>query len=180
MVESLAREDDLDDESYQIRHVYSWFGLAAYQGQVLETGLLNVLTLAQTSATADATRQTFDEFFEGNLKATMGKLITLLKPFLMVGDDLLGLLAKALAERNRLAHHFFRDHDKDFISFSGREAMLAELMLARDLFDEVDERLAPVKRRLIASRGIDEAAEARLLQEVYESRLREAISADDD
>lgn len=178
MTGGLDREDDLDDESFQIRQVFARFGAAAYQGQVLETGLVNVLTMAQVSSTPHATRQTFDEYFEGNLQATMGRLVALLTPFLQQDGGVLDDLGRALAERNRLAHRFFFEHAEDFASFAGREAMLAELMTAEALFEEVNDRLTPGLDRLFASRGVDADARVRLVQEAYEKKLRRATAAD--
>jgi hypothetical protein len=49
--DEMMREDDLDDVSFQTRHVFALFGLASYAGQVLEAGLVNLLTLAQNTTT---------------------------------------------------------------------------------------------------------------------------------
>jgi hypothetical protein len=180
MTGELGREDDLDDDSFQTREVFARFGVAAYQGQVLETGLVTVLSTAQASSAPHATGQTFDEYFEGNLQATMGRLVTLLTPFLLEDGGLLDDLRRALAERNRLVHRFFYDHADDFASFTGREAMLAELWSAEALFEEVNDRLTPVLDRLLASRGIDADARERLVQQAYDERLRRATAADDE
>jgi hypothetical protein len=175
----MMREDELDDAGFQSREVYALFGLAVYQGQVLETGLANVLTLAQTVGVPGATRDTFDGFMEANLRVTMGRLVNLLGPFLQEDHDLLSDLRSTLETRNRLAHHFFRDHDQDFLSFTGREVMLAELIEARASFEEVDARLMPVLDRYFAHRGIDSETRARMVAEMYEELHRSAVAADE-
>jgi hypothetical protein len=78
---------------------------------------------------------------------------------------LLDEFGRALAERNRLAHRFLFEQDEDFASFTGREAMLAELMTAEAVFEEVNDRLTgrvkrtqrrrPPPRRTSSLRQID-------------------------
>jgi hypothetical protein len=145
--------EDLDDEAYQIKQVYAVYGLAAYQAQVLERGLANVLTVAHTHAIGGS-RDDFDAFLEQHLKATMGRLVDLLGSHVVDDGDLLPSLRAALEERNRLAHRFFREHELNFGSITGREAMLAELHGLIQLFEDVDASLRPVIDRFLASVGM--------------------------
>lgn len=146
-MEKVVRED-LDDEAYQIKQVYAVYGLASYQAQVLERGLANVLTIAHTQARAGS-RDDFDAFLEQHLKATMGRVVNLLGPHVVSDGDLLPNLRVALEERNRLAHRYFREHELNFGSFTGREEMLAELHGLIRLFEEVDASLRPVIDRYV-------------------------------
>ena len=175
----MMREDELDDDAFQIRHVFALFGAAAFFGQVLETGLINLLTMAQTSGTPNATTATFDNFIETNLRATMGQLLKLLRPYVQDDDDLVEHLKATLETRNSLAHHFFRDHDADFMSVTGRELMLAELIVARDDFEQIDKRLEPVLDRFFASRGLDRETRVRWTQESYDQMHAAAVAAGD-
>lgn len=65
-------------------------------------------------------------------------------------------LAQVLSTRNRLAHRFFREHELNFASFTGREQMLAELMQAADEFERMDQRLRPVISRFLRARGLSD------------------------
>ena len=46
-----------------VKDVYAHFGLCVYLAQVFETGLINVLTAIETSASKTPTRQTFDVLY---------------------------------------------------------------------------------------------------------------------
>jgi hypothetical protein len=72
----VTREEDLDDEAFQIKQVFTTFGLASYHGQVLQRGLANVLTVARTDSES-GTQDDFDSFMVEHLAATMGRLIKL-------------------------------------------------------------------------------------------------------
>jgi hypothetical protein len=175
-MEEVVRED-LDDEAYQIKQVYAMYGLAAYQAQVLERGLANVLTVAHTKVSG-GNRDDFDAFLEQHLKATMGRLVNLLGPHVVGDGNLLPNLREAMEERNRLAHRFFREHELNFASFSGREEMLAELHGLIQLFEEVDGSLRPVVDRFLASVGM--TPEQRQHTEVEELLRLQKLARDRD
>lgn len=160
----LIREEDLDDEAYQIKEVFARFGLASYQGQVLERGLANVLTVARTYSEA-GTQDDFDQFMVEHLAATMGHLITLLRPHLAEDEALLADLAHVLSTRNWLAHRFFRETELNFASITGRERMLSELMQAADEFEQMDQRLRPVISRFLRARGLSDQEQKRMIDD---------------
>ena len=53
----VERDDAMDDGNYHTREVYAHFGLAVYQAQVLEHGVVNLLTLAKIFPDPAATRE---------------------------------------------------------------------------------------------------------------------------
>lgn len=142
---SIGREDDLDDEDYQVREVYAQFGLTVYKAQVLEKGIVNVTTFAEAVATGERDPDRFaalyDSLWDSNFQLTLGPL---LKKFRRVvdGDHRLAAdLSDALKVRNRLAHTFFWEHAEGMMSFTGREEMLSELLLHLERFRALDERV---------------------------------------
>lgn len=159
--------ESLDDEAYQIKQVFAVFGLAAYQAQVLERGLANVLTVANTQATG-GNRDSFDSSLQEHLKVTMGRLVTLLSPHVIDDEGLLARLREALDERNRLAHRFFREHEINFGSFTGREEMLTDLHGMIELFEAVDASIQPVIDRFLATVGMTPAQR----QEIQDEEVR--------
>ncbi len=174
----VTREGDLDDEAFQIKEVFTHFGLASYRGQVLERGMAIVLTVARTQSEA-GTQDDFDEFMVEHLAVTMGRLITLLRPHL-VGDEALFVdLAQVLSTRNLLAHRFFREHELDFVSFTGREQMLTELMQAADEFERMDGRLRPVISRFLSARGLPDEELNRMINDEVARLERLARKRDD-
>lgn len=154
---SIGRDEELDDHDYQVREVFAQFGVAMYKAQVLEQALVNVLTYAQASDARHPSPEVFDAFLDDNLTVTMGRLLRRLGPFLGDDQQLGTALSEALALRNRLAHSYFREHDRDFFSFTGREVMLAESLAAQEFFTSVDTRLEPVLHRYLKFAGISAA-----------------------
>jgi hypothetical protein len=178
-VNDVNRENDLDDRSYQIRDVYAHFGAAMFYAQVLEQGIVNALTFAQVATAEQGTQELFDENFEANSVVTMGKLLRRLGPFLGEDVDLEAALGGALARRNHFAHRFWVVNDRNFMSFSGRELMLAECMLAQEQFQDVDSRLDPVLERYLRSVGITPEQKARTTEESLARMRMEAAALDD-
>lgn len=165
----VQREDDLDDESYQNREIYTQFGLAMYSMQILEHGLVNVLTAVTTAKHPGATTKEFDEAFEINLAQTMGRLMKGLRPFLQDDLKLIEDLVSVLALRNRMAHSFFRDHAVDFFSYNGREMMLAEIIAAHHAFESMTRRIDLVSERFyMRSQGVSKEDYRNLVEAIAE------------
>ncbi|MEC5185639.1 hypothetical protein RCH12_003116 [Cryobacterium sp. MP_3.1] len=150
----IDREAELDDTNYQIREMFAQYGLAMYLSSVLEASMINVLTLAQTTASGIGTPALFDDYFLANSTVSMGRLLKRLAPFLLDMPGLHSRLDVALEERNRFAHHFYRDHDRDHMSTPGREVMLAEAFLAQELFTDTTKLLEPLVATYLALRGV--------------------------
>jgi hypothetical protein len=177
---SIGREDDLDDEDYQVREVYAQFGLTVYKAQVLEKGIVNVTTFGEAVAMGERDPDRFavlyDSLWDANFQLTLGPL---LKKFRRVVDDdhkLAAELSAALKTRNRLAHTFFWEHAEDMMSFAGREAMLSELLLNLGQFHALDERVDGIMHdRLVTIAGWTPQQISREIQtKMHEGRERAA------
>jgi hypothetical protein len=111
--------------------VYCKFGNAAEAAQLLETELGNAL-LKHGIVEEDLLDQLNPEramvlFREVN-KQTLGRLIRKLKDKnVSIVANLEDVLAKALEERNRLSHSFYRQHNFRRNSDEGRQLMLEDL-----------------------------------------------------
>lgn len=160
-------EDDMGAENHHTREMYASYGLAMYFAQTVEAGLKSALIMAQLTSKKFSAMDDYDESWALNFKATMGKLMRRIEPFL--GDDIaLGEdLDLALAIRNQLAHHFFWDHAADARSFAGRDEMIAECMAAVEFFQQVEQRLLEVVRRFSETAGTP--------SDVFERRLEESM-----
>ena len=110
----------------------------------------------------------------------MGRLIALLRPHLAGDEALLVDLPQVLSTRNRLAHRFFREHEFNFLSFTGREQMLAELMKAAVEFEQMDRRLKPVVSRFLRARGLSDQEQKRMIGDEYAELERIARQRDDE
>jgi hypothetical protein len=169
----IGREDDLDDANYQVREVYAQYGLANYASQVMEKGVVNVLVLKANAESATPTAQNFNLLFEKYARMTLGRLLTAFKKALPGEHEVYESLAVALPLRNFIAHTFFWDRVPDFHSFSGREAMLAELIEARVVFESTDALVNQLVRRVAASVGIDAEQFQRNLADATEELQRQ-------
>jgi len=109
--------------------VYRKFGEASEAAQLLETELGNLLLLAGiVEADLIGNPEKARPFLENINRATLGQLVARLK----AGSPesvahLEGLLARALKERNRLSHSFYREHNFRRNSDDGRALMLQDL-----------------------------------------------------
>lgn len=69
--------DDPDEEL--VKEVFAHFGLCLYLSQVVETGIINILTALETATSSQSTRQTFDALYEKHEALTFGNLLKELK-----------------------------------------------------------------------------------------------------
>ncbi len=132
----------------QVREVYARFGLAVYQAQCLEHGLVNALVFLdlipnkrRIAKSASEWAALVDSFMEARFELTLGKMIRALKDITVVPAELRDQLANALSKRNWLAHHYFRERAETFLTQSGRLAMVAELETMQAMFSQADDAL---------------------------------------
>lgn len=146
----------VEDDEVQIREVYSRYGLAMYQAQVLEHGMVNAVIVARMLRTMrrhlkrTTWEAAFDGAYEAELAKTFGNMLRALEP-LGLPAEFMARLRVAKVERDRLAHRFFREHDLNFLGPIGRTRMIAECEDAVELFTGIDRELeammAPQRER---------------------------------
>jgi hypothetical protein len=110
--------------------VYSKFGYAAEAAQLLETELGNMLIehgVVEENLVNQPDPNRAAELFRQINKQTLGQLIVKLKARNQSIANLEDLLAKALDERNRLFHSFYRQHNFRRNSAEGRQGMLDDV-----------------------------------------------------
>ena len=133
-----------DFENEQVREVYSRFGLAMFMAQVLEHGMVNALLVLRFLPTmkdhADQSSwdEAFERFYDAELAKTFGNMARALEQTGAFSPDLIKRLRAAKVHRDRLAHRFFREHDMDFMTRSGRTKMIAECEELIELFHGID------------------------------------------
>ena len=109
--------------------VYRKFGETSEAAQLLETELGNILFLAgaiEKNLIDQKDGIIASELYSKINRQTLGQLIKNLKSSEPV-DHLESLLGKALKERNRLMHSFYRQHNFRRNSESGRSKMIEDL-----------------------------------------------------
>lgn len=132
------RERELDDHDYQMREIYTQYGLALSMAQAVEYGVVVALLSARTAQGEFADLDDFNAAWNEHNNWTLGRLLRRLAPSLGGDSELQAVLDEALRKRNELVHRFFREHSDDFNSAEGRESMLTEFHLAQGLFGQAD------------------------------------------
>jgi hypothetical protein len=131
--------------------VYRKFGDASEAAQLLETELGNRLIehgiVEENLANQRDPHRAADLFREIN-KHTLGQLIAKLKTKNQSIANLEGVLAKALDERNRLFHSFYRQHNLRRNSDEGRQRMLDDL-------DAIHNTLLDAYKAVLLLSGVD-------------------------
>ena len=145
--------------------VYRKFGEVSEAGQIVETslgnivlpmGILPLLALSEQEEEDGSKTTRFvvvdqaeaNRFARSVNKKTFGQLLKAAKPRTEIAPGLDSLLELALKERNRLTHHFYRQHNFRKTTDAGRAIMMADLetihavlieaMKALSLLDGID------------------------------------------
>jgi hypothetical protein len=146
--------EDIDPESWHTRQVFAKFGLAVYQGQVLEHEIVNLIVW---SGVGDGTYSSYKETQSANVEMflkTMGSLKKVLMSRRVDLGHLESDLIKAVSLRNFLAHNYFRERAAAFMTHEGREQMIDELEQAIAFLEKVDGNLTAFTRKIIGSFGV--------------------------
>jgi hypothetical protein len=90
-----------------------------------------------------------DEYIDYLFGHTGGKLVKLLEIVIPDQRDDLDICRRAVVERNRLAHHFFRDHAEDFVTASGMQRMVDDAHQAGVLFEQAYLAVTNITRTIL-------------------------------
>jgi hypothetical protein len=147
-------EEEIDPESWLTREVYAYFGLAMYTAQVLEHGMANLIAWTDLSSKGYAEPGEIDNVYEKLFRETFGVLRSRLAERRQDIDYLEGKLKGALALRNFLTHHYFRERASAAMHEDGKRRMIAELKKAQELFGELDAELETFTRQAVERLGL--------------------------
>ncbi|WP_434031655.1 hypothetical protein [[Pseudomonas] boreopolis] len=170
---------DSDSLAGEVKEIYANFGLAIYQAQCLEHGIVNALVFLdlipnqrRSAESASEWAQLVDSFMESRFEFTLGKMIRGLEEVTTVDPHLQDQLSIALKKRNWLAHGYFRDRAETFLTRAGRAEMLIELEDAQTIFSQADAALEaaikPARQRAGLTDEVLAATYAKLRVEVGE------------
>ncbi len=181
-----ARDDNLDDDSWERREVFAYFGSAVYMASVLEVGLSHVLMHGQFMKQARdnyiATRgkgfdrkkyeDDFDAFMKNQFAQTMGNLIKRVEGFAGFDAELKARIISAKERRDFLTHHYWRETSLKFHTSAGRAEMMEELNADTEMFRDLDRDIEAATKRIRESIGMDDR-----MVEAYVNRQMERIKA---
>jgi len=161
-------EDEGPDGEFQVREVFAYYGRAAYAASCVEHGLTIALMKAELmSQVAGRARREhkvpttaeweamFDDYMAKHDALPLGTLIQRFRKVVKTPPELQDLLDQALAQRNFLAHGFFRERAISFSHDAGREEMIAELDAAHDLLDRADRAVQAAVEDVLPRIGVN-------------------------
>lgn len=139
------------------KEVYSFFGLTAYLGQVMEKGLLILAVVLNIAQIPKVTRGLVENLFTSFEDKTFGQLINIAVKTAGMSESLYKQLKQALWYRNHLTHHFFYEHSDDFITEAGRKIMIIKLQEMMNYFIEADHNIETYSSSLWKKYGITQS-----------------------
>ena len=166
-----------EPDNYSAKEVFTFFGLAAYQGQVLEKGLVNLILVFQARGLR-ITRPEIDALFYKLDRKTFGQLLNRARDIVPIPKNTDNLLGDALRKRNWLAHNFFADRAVEFSLEDGRAHMIRELQTMVRLFQQANEASYELQRDIMSEMGLDEEwieKQARAMQQKYIDSQRDQV-----
>jgi hypothetical protein len=131
--------------------VYRKFGEVSEAAQLLETELGTILLqihAVESDLFALERREEAAEIYKRIDKSTLGQVLTKIGEKTQTLEHAADLFAKALAERNRLFHSFFRQHNFRRNSSDGRALMIDDL-------ESIHKTLLDAYKAALAVSGID-------------------------
>lgn len=164
--------DDITPKNKEVREVYARFGLAIYSAQCLEHGLVNAflyLHLIPSKMPLSRSKEWEDEvdsFTSKHFEHTLGRMIKDLEKFTNVSPSLSKKLSEALKIRNWLAHDYFRERAREFLSSEGRMSMIKELDDATSTMNAADAELSLTLDPMLKKYGITEELIAKVSEEM--------------
>ncbi len=134
-----------------LEDIYCKYGEAAEAAALLETELGNQLLLIRATEKrlhVDKNVKLATEILESINRLTLGQLIKKLNKSTASVEEMEALFSRALDERNRLFHAFYRHHNFRRNSDEGRAIMIADL-------DSIHTTLLDAYKALMLLSGID-------------------------
>ena len=113
-----------------LEDIYQKFGFASEAAQLLETELGTILFVSgaiKQNLLEKQDAEAATELYNSINRKTLGQLLKGVKNTDISVEHLEELLSRALKERNRLAHSFYRQHNFRRNSEDGRQVMLEDL-----------------------------------------------------
>jgi hypothetical protein len=157
-------------ETADEKEVYAFYGLASYEAQAVEGGLIQLALLLRLRNVPEANQAAYDREYEAIARLTFGHILKRLTTDQTLGHDLRALLERALQIRNHLTHHFFWDHREDWFTQEGRLLMIEKLREAIRLFSDVDEMVVGTVDEMLQRLGVGPET----ISQMFEKLLHEA------
>ena len=142
------------DEEDHVKEVYAQAGLALYFAQCFEMALSNFLFLHFRATNVRVTIGDLTNLESANARKTLGSLLKSVKSLCAFDEAVVERLERALDQRNRLCHYFFKDSAESFLSRGGRETMLNTLLEYQSSMQDADAMIEAANRALASALGV--------------------------
>lgn len=133
--------------------VYAKFGMTAEAAQLFETEVGTILLAREGEERGwhlKANPEEAAHFYEKLNRKTLGQILTSLREYLDLAEDVAAAFELALKARNRLNHGFFERHSYRMYAAAGRDAMIDELEAMHSQLVEAYEIAQPAAMQLVA------------------------------
>ena len=153
--ESLEREAAAGPNDHAVAEVIYNYGMTMFLIQVLEHQLVNLIVATNLPRRHKIPRDELLQIRANAFRQTMGTQLKGLAANVKLPSALKEKLDRIVAERNALAHRFFREHYEDMQSASGNEALIRDLAELQHFVVAVDEELTQLERSIWRESGMD-------------------------
>lgn len=133
------------------KELYAHFGLTMYAFSLLEQGMVNWLTYNQTRRSGKPTALQFDKFHDANFQKKLADLVRDYAEFEEADRSVLRSLEILSAEKNHLAHEFFRESAGDQTEETAVHRLLLYLAKIRKQLKEIEQYFARLTAQEISS-----------------------------
>lgn len=165
-------QDSPEPETADEKEVYAFYGLASYNAQVAERGLMQLALLLRLQRIPTATRADYDREYEALAKRSFGQIFLDLAEDQTLVGEIRALLKRALSVRNHLIHHFFWEFAEEWCSQQGRLLMIQKLRQATAVFCEVGDEVGRVVDDLGKNLGVTQDIVAQMFDRLVSEASR--------
>jgi hypothetical protein len=134
--------------------VFLFVGFVSFLAQGLEAELVNLAVVLRANGEEALGDDELDLLFDAHEKKTLGKLFLAIRARLALPEESEAAIVAAVEERNRLTHHFFRQHTEDFLGSVGRREMIEDLRTIGTCLLKADRCASDIGDQLWAMRGV--------------------------
>lgn len=156
-----------------VQEVFAHFGLALYLVQVFETGLINALTVL-VAAESGRPREVWDATYVQHEKLTFGNLVRSLSKKAFFPQALEEEVLALKAERDALAHGFFRRHSIRFNAVAGCHEMIAELEVLQEKIQRIGREVDVLERASLQRLGFTLSEIDKIVGQLTDEMLEDA------
>lgn len=158
-------------EDYGEKEVYAFFGLASFNAQCLEKGLLNFAIIATFDKVRPLSQAEWDVFYNKYDRHTMGNLLKSARKLTEIPKSIDDRLNNALDSRNFLIHDFFEKNSENFMYENGRKTMIEDLQKHIIEFQTIDRLVETITFKLSSKFNLTEEKVNAIVKET-EERLK--------